>query len=183
MQLHDRKGKHGAPVTCGDWLFDNRLGLASGTRVKISKPVSHAPHPITFHPVTSRHIPPQPIPSHSIPSNPSHHIPSHFRPVASRHISFQPHHQHQLQPQHKLHLQPLTLDDPCLPVPGTREGSAVGILFQVQTIWDAIPRPPQVQGRRRAQAALLLAQIPSLCGRLHRRQLHARLRDVWPARQ
>uniref|UniRef100_A0A7S3AT26 WDR19 first beta-propeller domain-containing protein n=1 Tax=Haptolina ericina TaxID=156174 RepID=A0A7S3AT26_9EUKA len=39
MQLHDRKGKHGAPVTCGDWLFDNRLGLASGTRVKISKPV------------------------------------------------------------------------------------------------------------------------------------------------
>lgn len=39
-QLHDRKGKHGAPVTCGDWLPDNRLGLASGTRVKISKPVS-----------------------------------------------------------------------------------------------------------------------------------------------
>ena len=37
MQLHDRKGKHGAPVTCGDWLSDNRLGLASGTRVKISK--------------------------------------------------------------------------------------------------------------------------------------------------
>jgi len=39
MQLHDRKGKHGAPVTCGDWLSDNRLGLASGTRVKISKPL------------------------------------------------------------------------------------------------------------------------------------------------
>ena len=26
----------------GDWLFDNRLGLASGTRVKISKPVPEA---------------------------------------------------------------------------------------------------------------------------------------------
>ena len=26
MQLHEKKGKHGAPVTCGDWLFDNRLG-------------------------------------------------------------------------------------------------------------------------------------------------------------
>jgi hypothetical protein len=39
MQLHERKGKHGAPVTCGDWLTDNRLGLASGTRVKISKPL------------------------------------------------------------------------------------------------------------------------------------------------
>ena len=39
MQLHDRKGKHGAAVTCGDWLSDNRLGLASGTRVKISKPL------------------------------------------------------------------------------------------------------------------------------------------------
>ena len=39
MQLHDRKGKHGAAVTCGDWLNDNRLGLASGTRVKISKPL------------------------------------------------------------------------------------------------------------------------------------------------
>ena len=39
MQLHDRKGKHGAAVTCGDWLVDNRLGLASGTRVKISKPL------------------------------------------------------------------------------------------------------------------------------------------------
>lgn len=33
MQLHEKKGKHGAPVTCGDWLFDNRLGLASGLRV------------------------------------------------------------------------------------------------------------------------------------------------------
>jgi len=33
MQLHEKKGKHGAPVTCGDWLFDNRLGLASGVRV------------------------------------------------------------------------------------------------------------------------------------------------------
>ena len=40
MQLHDRKGKHGAAVTCGDWLSDNRLGLASGTRVKISKPLA-----------------------------------------------------------------------------------------------------------------------------------------------
>lgn len=40
MQLHDRKGKHGAAVTCGDWLMDNRLGLASGTRVKISKPLA-----------------------------------------------------------------------------------------------------------------------------------------------
>ena len=39
MQLHDRKGKHGAPVTCGDWMGDNRLGLASGSRVKISKPM------------------------------------------------------------------------------------------------------------------------------------------------
>ena len=38
-QLHDRKGKHGAAVTCGDWLSDNRLGLASGTQVKISKPL------------------------------------------------------------------------------------------------------------------------------------------------
>ena len=25
---------------CGDWLFDNRLGLASGNRVKISKTLS-----------------------------------------------------------------------------------------------------------------------------------------------
>ena len=33
-------GKHGAPVTCGDWLFDNRLGLASGLRVKISQPIA-----------------------------------------------------------------------------------------------------------------------------------------------
>ncbi len=41
MQLHEKKGKHGAAVTCGDWLFDNRLGLASGLRVKISKPVRH----------------------------------------------------------------------------------------------------------------------------------------------
>lgn len=40
MQLHEKKGKHGAPVTCGDWLFDNRLGLASGQRVKISQPVA-----------------------------------------------------------------------------------------------------------------------------------------------
>ena len=40
MQLHDRKGKHGAAVTCGDWMDDNRLGLASGTRVKISKPMT-----------------------------------------------------------------------------------------------------------------------------------------------
>ena len=40
MQLHDKKGKHGAAVTCGDWLFDNRLGLASGNRVKISKTLS-----------------------------------------------------------------------------------------------------------------------------------------------
>ena len=39
MQLHERKGKHGAAVTCGDWLSDNRLGLGSGTRVKISKPL------------------------------------------------------------------------------------------------------------------------------------------------
>ena len=39
MQLHDRKGKHGAAVTCGDWLHDNRLGLASGTRVKVSQPM------------------------------------------------------------------------------------------------------------------------------------------------
>jgi len=38
MHLHDKKGSHGSPVTCGDWLADNRLGLASGTRVKISKP-------------------------------------------------------------------------------------------------------------------------------------------------
>jgi len=27
MQLHDKKGKHGAAVTCGDWLFDNRGSL------------------------------------------------------------------------------------------------------------------------------------------------------------
>jgi len=40
MQLHEKKGKHGAPVTCGDWLFDNRLGLASGLRVKISQPIA-----------------------------------------------------------------------------------------------------------------------------------------------
>ena len=40
MQLHEKKGKHGSPVTCGDWLFDNRLGLASGLRVKISQPIS-----------------------------------------------------------------------------------------------------------------------------------------------
>jgi hypothetical protein len=40
MQLHDRKGKHGAAISCGDWLMDNRLGLASGTRVKVSKPLS-----------------------------------------------------------------------------------------------------------------------------------------------
>ena len=39
MQLHDKKGKHGAAIGCGDWLFDNRLGLASGNRVKISKPL------------------------------------------------------------------------------------------------------------------------------------------------
>ena len=37
MQLHDRKGKHGSPVTCGDWLMDNRLGLASGHRVKVPR--------------------------------------------------------------------------------------------------------------------------------------------------
>jgi len=42
MQLHERKGKHGAPVTCGDWLFDNRLGLASGQRVKISQPIAES---------------------------------------------------------------------------------------------------------------------------------------------
>ena len=40
MQLHEKKGKHGSPVTCGDWLFDNRLGLASGMRVKISQPIA-----------------------------------------------------------------------------------------------------------------------------------------------
>ena len=40
---HEKKGKHGSPVTCGDWLFDNRLGLASGTRVKISKPLPWTP--------------------------------------------------------------------------------------------------------------------------------------------
>ena len=40
MQLHEKKGKHGSPVTCGDWLFDNRLGLASGLRVKISQPIA-----------------------------------------------------------------------------------------------------------------------------------------------
>jgi WD40 repeat protein len=40
MQLHEKKGKHGAAVTCGDWTDDNRLGLASGTRVKICKPLS-----------------------------------------------------------------------------------------------------------------------------------------------
>ncbi|KAL1502933.1 hypothetical protein AB1Y20_011004 [Prymnesium parvum] len=40
MQLHEKNGKHGAAVTCGDWLFDNRLGLASGLRVKISQPIS-----------------------------------------------------------------------------------------------------------------------------------------------
>ena len=40
MQLHEKKGKHGSPVTCGDWLFDNRLGLASGLRVKISQPIT-----------------------------------------------------------------------------------------------------------------------------------------------
>lgn len=39
LQLHERKGKHGAPVTAGDWLEDNRLGLASGQRVKISQPI------------------------------------------------------------------------------------------------------------------------------------------------
>ena len=39
MQLHDKKGKHGAAVTCGDWLSDNRLGLASGNRVKVSQPL------------------------------------------------------------------------------------------------------------------------------------------------
>jgi len=42
MQLHEKKGKHGAPVTCGDWLFDNRLGLASGLRVKISQPIAES---------------------------------------------------------------------------------------------------------------------------------------------
>jgi len=40
MQLHDRKGKHGARISCGDWLIDNRLGLASGSRVKVSKPLA-----------------------------------------------------------------------------------------------------------------------------------------------
>ena len=40
MQLHAKQGKHGTPVTCGDWMRDNRLGLASGTRVKISKPLT-----------------------------------------------------------------------------------------------------------------------------------------------
>lgn len=39
MQMHERKGKHGAPVTAGAWLGDNRLGLASGQRVKISQPI------------------------------------------------------------------------------------------------------------------------------------------------
>ena len=42
MQLHEKKGKHGSPVTCGDWLFDNRLGLASGARVKISQPIAES---------------------------------------------------------------------------------------------------------------------------------------------
>ena len=51
MQLHEKKGKHGAPVTCGDWLFDNRLGLASGLRVRpshaalASTRLGGAPHP------------------------------------------------------------------------------------------------------------------------------------------
>ena len=35
MQLHEEK--HGAPVTCGDWLFDNRLGLASGLRKDLGR--------------------------------------------------------------------------------------------------------------------------------------------------
>ena len=43
MQLHEKKGKHGAPVTCGDWLFDNRLGLASGLRVRSPTPTPLAP--------------------------------------------------------------------------------------------------------------------------------------------
>jgi len=51
MQLHEKKGKHGAPVTCGDWLFDNRLGLASGLRVTLDlappthQGVCHQPPP------------------------------------------------------------------------------------------------------------------------------------------
>ncbi|KAG8466563.1 hypothetical protein KFE25_007942 [Diacronema lutheri] len=40
LQLHERKGTLKEEVTCGDWLFDNRLGLASGMRVKISHPVA-----------------------------------------------------------------------------------------------------------------------------------------------
>lgn len=40
LQLHERKGTLKEEVTCGEWLFDNRLGLASGQRVKISQPVA-----------------------------------------------------------------------------------------------------------------------------------------------
>uniref|UniRef100_A0A7S3SAW4 WDR19 first beta-propeller domain-containing protein n=1 Tax=Strombidinopsis acuminata TaxID=141414 RepID=A0A7S3SAW4_9SPIT len=40
LQANDRKGKHGAAVTCGEWLSDNRLGMASGNRIKISRPLA-----------------------------------------------------------------------------------------------------------------------------------------------
>ena len=40
MRRSDRHRWGSSPVTCGDWLFDNRLGLASGLRVKISQPIA-----------------------------------------------------------------------------------------------------------------------------------------------
>jgi hypothetical protein len=39
LQLHERKGTLKEAVTCGDWMSDNRIGLASGMRVKISQPI------------------------------------------------------------------------------------------------------------------------------------------------
>lgn len=39
MQVHERKGRHGTPVTAGEWLDDNRLGMASVRGVKLSKPI------------------------------------------------------------------------------------------------------------------------------------------------
>ena len=59
MQLHEKKGKHGAPVTCGDWLFDNRLGLASGLRVRVRGLAAHSC------PSSAASLLPTPVPRHT----------------------------------------------------------------------------------------------------------------------
>jgi hypothetical protein len=80
VQTSDRKGKHGAAVTCGAWLPDNRLSLASGNRIKLSQPM--APGDVEWHTQVTRRaknrvvlVPalprPEVTPSHPVNSTPS----------------------------------------------------------------------------------------------------------------